>query len=261
MKWHRIKAMLRDYYYYSITSVDRIFDVLYWPVIDIVIWGFMMTYIQGITEMNLVSMILGGMILWVFVWRGGQDIVVYTLEHYWSRSIYHLFVSPLRKSELMVSLCILSLLRGLISFLVLTGLAMLLYQLNFFSFNLLHMAFFISLLLLFGWGMGMLVGASVFIWGSRVQVLAWSSIWIVQPFSCVFYPLTALPPWAASIAKWLPTTQIFEGMRASLAGMPLDWTRLGYAALGIVVFLGVSILIFVASITAARKSGAFAKPE
>jgi ABC-2 type transport system permease protein len=261
MKLHRIKAMLLNYYYFSINSWDRLFDVFYWPVLDIFIWGFMTHFIAGISDFNILNTILGGIILWVFVWRASQDLVVYLLESYWSRGIYYLFASPLKSSEYVISLGILGVLRSIVAFLLLALLSMVLYGFNFFSFNLVHISMFIALLLLFGWGLGIIVSSLVFRFGTRVQVLAWSTIWIIQPFSCVFYPLSALPAWAAKIAVVLPTTHIFEQLRASMSGMPLSYGSLAYAACFIVVFIVVSSLVLVQSIKAARVRGSFAKPE
>lgn len=261
MKWHRIKALLRNYYYFSINSVDRIFDVLYWPILDILIWGFMTHFISGISDFNLLSVILGGIIMWVFVWRGAQDIVVYLLESYWSRSIYHLFITPVRGSEMIVSLCLLGVLRSLVSFALLGTLSFFLYSFNILTFNPVHALMFIAILLLFAWGVGFFVSSLVFIFGSRVQVLAWSVIWILQPFSCVFYPLSALPPWAASIAQFLPTTHVFEGIRASMNGLPLDVSSLLYAFVGSVVFVILMGIWLTKSIKIARRIGTFAKPE
>lgn len=261
MRWHRIKAMLWSYYYFSLNSADRIFDILYWPVLDILIWGFMTHFIEGISEFKIINAILGGIILWVFIWRSSQDVVVYLLENYWSRSIYHLFVSPIKASELIASLGILGIIRSFISFAVLSILSYFLYHFNIFKFNLFHVSMFIAILLLFGWGLGLLVSSLVFRFGTRVQVLAWSTIWILQPFSCVFYPLSALPHWASMVAKVLPTTYIFEGLRASIQGLPLNYGDLLYSLLFTLGFVMVCMLILISSIKAAKKHGMFAKPE
>jgi ABC-2 type transport system permease protein len=261
MKLHRIKAMLLNYYYFSINSPDRLFDVFYWPILDIFIWGFMTYFISGISDYNILNMILGGIILWIFVWRASQDLVVYLLEGYWSRSIYHLFATPIKNSELMFSLCLLGFLRSLIAFTVMGTLSFIMYNFNIFSFNLLHIAMFISVLLLFGWGLGILVSSFIFLFGSRVQVLAWSVIWMIQPFSCVFYPLSALPPWAAKIAIILPTTHVFEQLRNSINGLPINYGSLIYALIFIIVFITLSSGLLSMAIKKAKKMGTFAKPE
>jgi len=261
MKLYRIKAMMLNYYYFSINSLDRLFDVFYWPLLDIFIWGFMTYFIKGISDFNIINIILGGIVLWVFLWRSSQDIVVYLLEHYWSRSTYHIFATPVRTSEFVASLCILGVLRSFLSFGVMAVLSYILYGFNIFSFNMIHVVIFVSLLLLIGWGLGILISSLIFRYGSRIQVLAWSVIWIIQPFSCVFYPLKALPPWAAKVAVLLPTTHIFEQLRASISGEALNYGSLVYALIFGIVFLVVVSWLLVGSIKRAKKSGIFAKPE
>ena len=212
MKYHRIKALLLNYYYFTINSMDRVFDLIYWPVLEILIWGFMAYFIQGISSVNLMSMIFGGIILWLFLWRASQDIAIYLLESYWARSIYYFFVSPLTTSELISGLCILAVIRAGASFVILSLLSYFVYSVNILSFNPFYLVYFIVLLIMLGWGIGLMISSLIFRFGSKIQVLAWSVIWVVQPFSCVFYPLSALPPWAEKIAIVLPTTHIFEAM-------------------------------------------------
>lgn len=261
MKLHRIKALLLNHFYYTINSADRIFDVIYWPVLDILIWGFMTYFIQGISSFNFVNSILGGIILWVFVWRSSQDLVVYLLESYWSRSIYHLFSSPVTPGELIISFTTLGLIRSFAAFTVLSTLSYLLYHFQILSMNLWHGAMFIGILLLFGWALGLLVGSLIFLFGTRIQVLAWSTIWIVQPFSCVFYPLSSLPTWAGKIAAIMPTTYVFEGLRASLQGLPLNYGNLAYSLSVAVLLLVINSCVLILSIRVAKKKGTFAKPE
>ena len=237
MKWHRIKAMLYNYWYITKHSPDRLFDVFYWPLMDILIWGFMTHFIQGISEFNLITAILGGIILWVFLWRSSQDIIVFLLENYWSRSVYHLFATPIRKSELMVSLSLFGIVRALFAFSVMLIMSTLLYGFDITQIALLDFVTFVSILFLFAWGIGLLISSLIFIFGSRVQVLAWSFIWILQPFSCVFYPLSALPAWAQGFASLLPTTHVFEGLRASLQGTALDISSMIYALSTSLVFI------------------------
>ncbi len=252
MKWYRIKALLLNYYYITLSSADRLFDIFYWPILDVLI--------QGISEFNIINSIMGGIVLWIFMWRASQDLVVYLLENYWSRSIYHMFISPIKKSELVISLCILGIGRSLVSFIVLNVVGFLLYKFSVFQFGY-EFFLFVGLLFIMGWAVGLLISSLVLKFGTRVQVLAWSVIWIIQPFSCVFYPLSALPAWAAAIAKVNPLTHIFEGMRTMMAGKEVVISSLGYSLIVSIGLLLVAAWIFVQAMNSAKKQGNFAKPE
>ena len=202
-----------------------------------------------------------GNLLWVFLWRSAQDLVVYLLESFWSRSIYHLFVTPLKSSEFVTSLAILGVVRSFVAFSVMSILSYFLYNFTIFQFNLWHIAMLIGILILFAWCIGIFISSFIFFFGTRVQVLAWSVIWIIQPFSCVFYPLSALPNWAANIAILLPTTHVFENLRASINGMPMDYGGIIYSLVFIAIAFVLTSTLLVYSIKRARKKGHFAKPE
>ena len=103
MELYRVNALLLKYYYISINRLDRIFDIIYWPILGLLIWGFTTAFIEQLSEVSVSSMIFGGVILFVFVWRSAQDITIYVLEDFWSRNLYNLFTSPVRPSEISLS--------------------------------------------------------------------------------------------------------------------------------------------------------------
>ncbi|MBI4410995.1 MAG: ABC transporter permease, partial [Deltaproteobacteria bacterium] len=44
--------------------------------------------------------------------------------------------------------------------------------------------------------------------------LIWGIPFLVQPISAIFYPLSVLPPPVQVVSRLLPSTYVFEGMRA-----------------------------------------------
>ncbi len=261
MKFYRINALLLKYYYISINRLDRLFDLFYWPLLDIFIWGFMTYYIKDISEINVLSMIMGGIVLWLFLWRSGQDIAIFVLEDYWSRNLYNLFTSPITTFELVSSLLMVALIRTFISFTVLISLAFLLYKVNVLSMGFMNFAVFAGILIIFGWALGLFIAAVIFRYGQRIQVFAWSVAWIIQPFSCVFYPLESLPNWIQSISKVIPITYVFENMRAVLWGNAVNWNGILYALISSVVLFIVGGFVLGKSIGHAKKVGSISKSE
>jgi len=261
MKLYRVSALLQKYCYITKNSMDRIFDIVYWPILDIFLWGFATAFIKDLSGVNLLSMLMGGIILWVFVWRSSQDISVFVLEDFWGRNLYNLFTTPIRTSELVSSIIIFALIRGILSFALQSILAFILYQFNIFSINLYYIALSISILITFGWAMGLFITGFIFRYGSRIQVFAWSVVWAIQPFSCVFYPLDALPAWAQKVAVLLPTTHVFENLRAVINNNAINWSSIIYAMIVTLVFL-ISMAFFINySIEHAKKTGLLARYE
>ncbi|MFH1591493.1 MAG: ABC transporter permease [archaeon] len=254
MKMHRVNALMLKYWYISKNRLDRLFDVFYWPMLDILLWGFATYYIKDLADVNLLSMFMGGVILWVFVWRASQDITVFVLEDFWSRNLFNLFTSPVRTSELVASTVIFALGRSIITFFFLWLMAFLLYQFSILTIGI-YLVVFIPLLLLFGWALGLLISALIFRFGQRIQVFAWSAVWLLQPFSCIFYPLSALPGWARGFASVLPSTRIFESMRAILAGNPVDIGSIWYAFSVTIVLLIAATFLMHKAVEGAKKRG------
>jgi ABC-2 type transport system permease protein len=199
-------------------SIDRIFDIIYWPVISLLLWGFTSTFISTTSSsVKVLEFFLGGTVLWSLFWRAQTDVGTFILEDFWSRNIYNLFAAPVTPLELFCAIGLIGVVRCLLSFIFLGLLAWLLYAFNILLLGGIAIAIFTTVLMLFGWVVGIVVAALIFRYGLRIQVLAWSVGFIIEPFSCVFYPLESMPRWVQMIAMTLPTTYVFEGFRHAIA--------------------------------------------
>jgi ABC-2 type transport system permease protein len=261
MKLYRINALMLKYYYITINSIDRIFDLFYWPLIDLIIWGFTSNFLLKYSNLDILSMLLGGTVLWIFVWRSSQDIAVFVLEDFWSRNLYHLFSSPVRPSEHFLSIMLLGFVRSGITFLILSVLAFFVYAFNIFMFPLYFIAMAVFLLTLFGWAVGLFVTGLIFRYGQRIQVLGWTFSALLSPFSCVFYPLDSLPAWASPIARVLPTTYVFEALRAILNHQEVNYLSLVYSFGVSLVLMIIASIYLKKSFEKARESGRLAHSD
>jgi len=243
-------------------SLEEIVDTFYWPLMDVVLWGFLTLFISKQSGMgaNIVAFLLGGIILWTIAWRSQQDISVSFLVDMWYQNLLNIFGSPLTHWEFLTATIIL----GFFKMMITIGLMAILAYF-FYSFSLLSMGFyllpFLALLLMFGWAMGIFITALIIYFGRRIQSLAWSFIVIFQPLSCVSYPLSALPEWLQPIARAIPTTYIFEGMRAVLSTGTLPAEYLIKSLLLNIIYLIVAILVFAWFFEKARKEGRLVKAQ
>ena len=223
-------------------SLDRVFDIVYWPVISLLLWGFTSMFIASTSSFSgVMEFFLGGAVLWSLFWRAQTDVGTFILEDFWSRNVYNLFASPVTSVELFVAIGLIGLIRCILSFLFLSFLAWGLYAFNIMDIGGTALAVFTSVLLLFGWVIGILISALIFRYGLRIQILAWSVGFIIQPFSCVFYPLDSMPGWVQGIAITLPSTYVFEGLRHAIATGELAWQPL-------LISLGLTAVLFILSI-------------
>ncbi|HYF04840.1 MAG TPA: ABC transporter permease, partial [Patescibacteria group bacterium] len=106
--------------------------------------------------------------------------------------------------------------------------AFLLYSANIFSLSF-YLIPFTFLLLMAGWWMGFFVAGLILHYGKRLQNFAWTLAWAFAPLSCVYYPLSALPDWVQYLARMLPMTYVFEGMRSVLLHGTMDYKNFVFA--------------------------------
>ncbi|HEX7968225.1 MAG TPA: ABC transporter permease [Stellaceae bacterium] len=238
--------MLLRYLYLLRSSWPRTLELLYWPAIQMILWGFTSQFLM--TNSSYVAraggVLLAAVMLWDVMFRGQLGVSVSFLEELWSRNLGHLFVSPLRPYEWVLSLLAMSLIRVIIGVVPAALLAIPLYHYSIFTLGLPLIAFFV-LLLAMGWGLGLIIGALLLRHGLGAESLAWLAVFLLAPASAVYYPVSVLPVWLQYIAWALPSAHVFEGMRTVmfegifrvdhfLAALALD---ILYIAFGGAVFL------------------------
>ena len=92
--------------------------------------------------------------------------------------------------------------------------------------------------------------------GAGAEALAWSVLFGLTPFSAVFYPVSALPASLRPIAFVLPSSHVFEGMRAAIATGGVGWGEMGWACGLNLVWLGLAVWLFTRQFRVARERGA-----
>lgn len=225
-------------------NLDRLSDSFYWPAMDILLFGFTSVFIsqKAGNIPQLVTVLLSGLILWTIVWRGQYEITVNLLEEFWNQNLVNLFASPLRVREWMAAVFVLGFVKMFLAVGFSAFLAYVLFKTNVFVLSFWFIPFMISLLLT-GWAFGLLVAGLIVYYGHKIQALAWSGIFLIVPFSGVYYPISILPKWAQEVAVFLPTSYIFEGMRAIIFKNTIDFKSL-FISLGLDLFLIILGIIF-----------------
>lgn len=262
MKRKRIAAVVERHLYDIRHNFDRLFDVIYWPVLDIIMWGFLSIYLseKGVAGTNFRNFLLGAVILWRIFYSFSRDIAVAFLEEIWSRNLLNMFASPLSIGEYVEGLLAVNLFKVVLSFTVTSLLALLFYGFNIFpsSFSLLP---YILNLLLFSLAIGFLVAGLILRYTSKIQTLAWSFAGLFSPISGVFYPISILPKFLQNVAWFLPSMHSFEAMRQILAGGGFSPVHFWWGFILNWIYLGLSILFFKKIFEIARNRGLLVKLE
>jgi ABC-2 type transport system permease protein len=201
-------------------SPVRVFPMVTWVAIDIVLWGFITRYLNSVSGsgVNFVPTLLGGVLLWDFCTRIMQGVSTAFLEDVWSRNFLNLFASPLSISEYIAGLVITSVMTSGLGVVVMLVLATAVFHLQFFSLGAPLVAF-LMVLFVFGITLGIFASAIVLKLGPASEWLLWPMPALLSPFAAVFYPLSTLPQWMQWVAHALPPAYVFEGMRSLLNGV------------------------------------------
>jgi ABC-2 type transport system permease protein len=252
----RISALATRYLYLLRSSWPRLLELMYWPTVQMILWGLINKFLAGESAWVAqgAGLLIGAVLLWDVLYRAQLGVSVVFFEEMYSRNLGHLFVSPLRPLELAAALLAVSLLRTLIGVGAAAGLAILLYRYSIFGMGLPLLAFFSNLLVM-GWAIGLMVVALVLRYGLGAEGLAWGIIFALTPFSGVYYPLSVLPDWLRPLALILPSSHVFEGMRAVVRDhvFPLDSFA---AAVGLnVLYLLAGLAFYLAAFRVARQRG------
>src|SRR5579864_7289302 len=130
---NRVAAMVRRYWYLLRSSWPRVLDLIYWPTVQMLMWGFLQLYVSqnGGLFVRASGVFIGAVLLWDILFRGQLGFSISFLEEMWSRNLGNLMMSPLRPFEFISALMAMSIVRLLIGVVPVTLLA-----LAFFGFNL-----------------------------------------------------------------------------------------------------------------------------
>jgi ABC-2 type transport system permease protein len=226
MKFHRISAIIRRHFLLTFRRLDRVINVLYWPFLNIVIWGITSVWLQQqAKDPHIVTMILTGLVLWQIVFRVNLETAKGMFEELLSHNVVNLFSTPLTFTEWVVGMMVMGIINMLLVFVCCAAAVYLLYGINMLVLGFALIPFMLSLLIA-GWFIGFFICGLLIRWGLKAQDFVFTVGWVFAPFSAIYYPLEVLPPAVQTIGKCLPMTYVFESMRSILQTGKLQWDSL-----------------------------------
>jgi len=230
---------LRIYYLYR-GSPARLAPLVIWVVVDILMWGLLTRYLDSVAKasFDFTPALLGAVLLWDFLTRVMQGVTMAFFEDVWSRNFLNLFATPLSVVEYLAGLILCAIATSAISMTAMLAFARIAFGLSLFSFGV-SLAPYLAVLFVTGIALGVAAAALVLKLGPAAEWLIWPIPMVLAPFAGVFYPVGSLPMAMQVIARGLPPSYVFEGMRAVALGQPPAWSglivglalSLGYLAL------------------------------
>ena len=261
MNPNTILALVTRYVLLYTRNPVRLIELFFWPIVQLLVWGFVTSYLQTQGSGNfpkVITFLIGGIILWDALFRSQQGVAISFLEDVWTRNLLNVFAAPVRMTEYLAATFVVGFLRVLCTSLVMALIAWIGYHFNLLQFNFSLIAFYGNLML-FGWTLGVLVTAMILRYGHGAESLAWAIPFMIQPIAAVFYPVSALPAWMQPIALAFPPAHVFEGMRHNLTYGNMTWQPM-MIALGLnLLYLAASGGVFAITLRVARKRGLLVK--
>lgn len=252
----RVGAMVLRHWYLLRGSWPRLLDLVYWPIVQMLMWGFLSQYMATTSSVmaGAFGILLAGVLLWDVCLRSEITFSMAMLEEMWSRNLGHLFVSPLKPSEWALAMAVTAGLKTTAAIIPAMLLCIPLFAYDIFAMGPAFIAFYASLLLT-GWSFGLIAAAIVLRMGLGAENIVWGMMFLIAPASCIYYPVATLPPWLQPVALALPTTPVFEGMRALVIDAVFRPDLLLHAFALNVVYLTLAFALFLRVCAIIRRRG------
>ncbi len=254
--WKRIWAMVLRHTYLLRSSWPRVLELAYWPTFQLLLWGFITTFFLQHSSWlaQAAGALISAVLLWDVLFRSNLGLSLTFVEEIWARNLGQLFISPLRPTEMIAALMIISFVRTIISVTPAAFLALPFFGVWVFDLGIALAAFYFNLMVM-GWAVGLLVSGLILRFGLGAESLCWLAIFLIAPITGIYYPVKVLPDWLEPFAWILPSTYIFEGMRGVLFNKIFNW-NLFLGAVGFnLVYLFIGIKIFLRMFHLARVQG------
>ena len=256
MQWHKIYGLSLRHIYLIRGSFPRVLDLIYWPSIQVFLWGFISKFftISSSYYNNTIGVILTAAILYDFLFRSSISYNMMFLEEIWSRNFTNLFISPIKIKEIIAALTLTAILRTLIGLIPAALIAIPLFKVSIFVLGFPLILLLIALYI-FGVTLGLLVTAGLIRFGPSFENIAWASLFFLAPLGCIYYPIEILPNWLQILAKILPLVHIFEEMRNILINNVVNLSEIIKAISISFIYFLIGVSIFYWSYYGARVRG------
>lgn len=257
MSLTRVFGIVLRHYFLTIHHLERFADLLIFPIVGLVLWGFLANYVQ-VQSSTLAAFFLGGMILWIIFERVGTAVGIDFMYEIWERNLVNVLATPLTTLEFIGGLVLVAVVKVLVSLAAMIAIALVFYQFNIFLLGV-SLVFFWLNLILFAITLGIFNIGIITKWGHSAGPLTWVLPFAIQPFASVFYPVSILPEFFQKVVWFLPISHVFEGMRYTFETRMFNGGEF-MVSLGLnAVYFSLAIAFFVYMLKDSKKKGTLAR--
>jgi ABC-2 type transport system permease protein len=255
MRWQAVRAVLMQDLYITRASLEVIFDIFVFTLINIMLFGFISLYLaQGSGKLQAESLLLA-VIFWEVIRINQYSISVSSMWNVWSHNLSNMFIAPIKVQEYLLAHFISATCKSLFILVSAITLSYFVFDLNVLSLGVFPILFSYFNMVIFGTAIGLVLIGLVFQYGTRIQAVTWGTIYLIQPLCAVFFPVSVLPSFIQPLSYCIPVTYFFEWLRALHVGGSYSLSKV-FAAFGLnIVFLVACGFIFSWQLAAAKRTG------
>jgi ABC-2 type transport system permease protein len=254
--WLRVRTVVRRHAYVLWRSPHRWFDIVVWPLFDVLLWGSLGAFVAQENDASRATTpyLLAGIMLFHVLFQSQIAVSTGFMEETWTRNLLNMMTTPLREIEYVAGLAVYGLakLTAAMAMVCLTAL-------TFYGFGLGEVGWglvpIVGILMVIGWALAMFVVGLLLRYGQSAEILAWASTFLILSVSGVFNPVDSIPGVLQPLAHVLPTTYVFSAARDLLDGKAMPWGDLGIAAVGSVVLVALAMTFVTRKLAQFRHRG------
>jgi ABC-2 type transport system permease protein len=259
MKWSSLKAVLRQEVYVTKASWEVIFDIFIFSLANVVLFGFIANYLvhgsnSASSKLQIQSLVIA-VVFWETLRITQYSTSVSSMWNVWSHNLSNMFIAPIRVVEYLTAHIIAAIIKSVFILVCSAILVRYVFHINLLSLGMGPILFTYLNMVIFASAIGLVLIGLVFRFGTRIQALTWGTIFMIQPFCAVYFPVSVLPVFLQPIAYLFPATYFFEWIRALHEKTAYSISAVLAAFVFNIVYLGIACWIFSRLLAAAKRSG------
>lgn len=255
MNFQRIWGMVLRHIHLAVRDLSRVSWMFYWPVFDIVSWGFSGLWVQKYNAAcNIGFAQLVALVLLQLVGRTALEISGSLMEELWSMNMINVFASPLTLPEWISSGLIIGAMSNTVLFAYCSLIVWLVFGVNILSVGLPLLLFAIPLIISGLW-VGFMAATLLISFGARVQTFVFILNWTFTPFCGVFFPIEILPVWGQIISAALPMTYIFSALRTYVLSGAFNWPLIAIGTTMAIFYALIACVVFFVAFKKSKQKG------
>ena len=222
MSWRRIRVVIRRHTYVLWRAPHRWFDIAFWPLMDVILWGSLGTYIaqQDAGSRAGTPYLISGIVMFHVLFQSQIAVATGFMEETWSRNLLNVLTTPVTEFEYVAGTAVFGMAKVLLALTTVSVTAFIAFgfSLDEIGWSMVPIA---AILVIVGWGVCVANIGVVLRFGQGAEILTWGTNFILMALSGVFNPVEALPGALQPVARVLPSTHAFNALRTVMGGDPL----------------------------------------